>query len=205
MTDPGAWNVRGGPAPVRAGRPVGRRWSRRDRGVSLIEGIAASSVLLFGLLGALQAIIFASRQNSMANRMTRAATLASQVRAGLQAQGRARLVSAQGPLDASRCSSNATVLAHAGGLESLTPAPCVVDLDAYESASAGTNRMIVPSYSAADGELYKRVLVHIVDPNQPGLDSIGVVVSWNDAGAQRFAQQFLGLYDPAVNQTNVEL
>ena len=66
------------------------------RGMSLIEGMISMAVLVIGILGALQGIMFASQQNGVAARLARASSMAAQVRAGIEAQGFARLLA--GPI-----------------------------------------------------------------------------------------------------------
>jgi len=178
---------------------------RPARGFSLVEGMVTAAVLAVGILGALQGMIVASQQNSIAYRMTRATVVAAQVRAGLLGQSRARLTSATGPLLPSRCTSDAAVKARAGGLEAMVPAPCIIDLDAFDlGTAAGTDAVIVPGFTAADRDVYSRVLVWTTDAAN-GLDTIGVVVSFRAAGQRRFHQQFAVVYDPSVSQVGVEL
>ena len=66
------------------------RLSRSDRGVTLVEGMAASAVLLIGLIGVIQGIGVASLQNSLANRMTRGAAISHQTGQGLVIAGRVK-------------------------------------------------------------------------------------------------------------------
>lgn len=208
-------------------RPPSRR---SQRGVTLLEGLVASGVLLAGLVGVLQGVITASRQNSIANRMTRATAIAAQVRATLDAQGRSALFSpatsspaSAGGLFVANCLSNpATLGASAGelldaGLASGTDSTsgtrwtrdCVVDLDAVETAAASANKLF-PGYLAEDSSRYRRVLVLFRTQNaaskQKG-EQVAVVVSWNELGQRRFVRQFIGFYDTgdSGNATNTEI
>ncbi len=193
---------------------------RAPRGVSLIEGLAASAVLLLGLVGVLQGVVFASTQNSMAGRLTRAGAINQQMIAGLQSRGRARLVdAATGIFKSGTCitapPSNSTVL-QGGTVEAvgdLYPKPpglaapvvgCYVDLDAYDTAATAANK-IMPGYDAVDASVFKRSIVYFADPADTALSWVGVVTSWKDGGRIRTMEQFFTLYDPAVNQTGVEL
>jgi hypothetical protein len=195
------------------------RRARAWRGVSLIEGMTASVVLLIGLLGVFQGIIVASRQNSMANRATRAAGIASQVRVALDSMGRARLLGPMGNagiLIGGDCNPAGEVAELAGGLANVAPGNddnwlvrCVFDFDAYERTAVGPNRM-VPGYSETDAELFRRILVVIAANDRlTGVQThqIAIVVSWSEMGQRRFVRQYVGFYDPgtAGNQSFVEI
>ncbi|WP_426749359.1 type IV pilus modification PilV family protein [Myxococcus sp. Y35] len=172
-----------------------------QRGATLIEGMAAAAILAFGISGVFGGLLFASQQNAAANRLSQASAIAAQVRAGLQLQGRARLFADTGPLSNARCSGAAETLELAGGLSSL-PDACVVDLDAYESATADPLLRVVPGYSDEERDAYRRVLVWT--PTQ-AIDSVAVVVSFRSAGQRKYVKQFVGLYNPAENGAGVEL
>jgi hypothetical protein len=184
-----------------------------QRGVSLIEGMTASVVMLIGLMGVFQGLIVASRQNAMANHATRASGVASQVRGGLDALGRSRVLSL---LSGSRCTTKSDVLELAGGMESLKPESadpwtvrCILDFDEYELTAYGADRLL-PGYAASDMGSYRRVLV-LIERRDAEADvtvhEVTVVVSWTEMGQRKFARQYLGFYDPGPfgNRTNVEL
>jgi Tfp pilus assembly protein PilW len=196
-----------------------RRNRARQRGVSLIEGMTASVVLLIGLMGVFQGIVVASRQNSMANRATRASGVASQVRVALDTLGRARVIGSPespGMLSGAGCTANDEVRALAGGMESLEPGTgdawsvrCIFDLDAYETEAAASQKLL-PGYSASDFDHYRRVLVVIEKPDEltgVAIHQVTVVVSWLEMGRRRFVRQYFGFYDPGPfgNETNVEI
>lgn len=187
------------------------------RGVSLIEGMTASAVLLFGLIGVLQGVIFASTQNSMAGRMTRASAIGKQLSTSLQLRGRSVLVdTANGLLNPTYCTATpATALQKAAGdlypsspLLSTLPGytACFVDLDAYETANSGTPaKLILPRWDPQDARQFKRTLVFFSNPADTSVSYVGVVVSWNEQGRTHTIDQFFSLYDPAINQVGVEL
>ncbi|MBU8894407.1 prepilin cleavage protein [Corallococcus sp. H22C18031201] len=176
------------------------RRSAARRGVTLIEGLAASAILALGISGAFGGLVLASQQNTSAGRLSQASAIAQQVRAGLQMQGRARLLATTGPMHASRCSSVATVRELADGLETL-PGACVIDLDAFEDAAPDVSDL-VPGYAPEERELYRRVLVWTTLTD---IDTVAVVVSFRSGGSRRFVKQFVALYNPAVNGAGVEL
>lgn len=195
------------------------RRARAQRGVSLIEGMTASVVLLIGLVGVFQGIIVASRQNSMANRATRAAGIASQVRVALDTAGRGRLIGTPGNpgiLAGSECSPGEDVKALAGGLESLSPGTgdawavrCIFDLDAHEKTVTAAQKLM-PGYAALDWETFRRVLVVIEKPDEMSgvqMHQVAIVVSWSELGQRRFVRQYIGFYDPGPfgNETFVEI
>ena len=199
-------------------RPV-RRNRAAPRGVSLIEGMTASVVLLIGLVGVFQGILVASRQNAMANHATRASGIASQVRVALDTLGAARVIGNArhaGLLSGDACNASDEVRALAGGMELLSPTrgdawrvSCIFDLDAYEKASLPANRLL-PSYADSDMNRYRRVLVVIEKPDEltgVAVHEVTVVVSWKELGQRRFVRQYFGFYDPGSfgNGTNVEI
>ncbi|WAM27825.1 type IV pilus modification PilV family protein [Myxococcus sp. NMCA1] len=179
--------------------PASRR--AHMRGATLIEGMAAAAILAMGISGVFGGLIFASQQNAAANRLSQASAIASQVRSGLQLQGRSRLFAGAGPLSSARCAGAAETLELAGGLSTL-PDACVVDLDAFETATGDPLLRVVPGYSPEESEHYRRVLVWT--PAQ-AIDSVAVVVSFRSAGQRRYVKQFVALYNPAENGAGVEL
>ncbi len=198
-----------------------RRNRAASRGVSLIEGMTASVVLLIGLVGVFQGIVVASRQNSMANQATRASGIASQTRMALDSLGRARAIGTPqlpGILSGSACTATPEVKALAGGLENLKPETgeqwtvrCIFDLDAYEKASLPANRLL-PGYPDADANRYRRIVVVVEKPDKEtsvAVHQVTVVVSWTELGRRRFVRQYFGFYDydpgPFGNGTNVEI
>ncbi|MCY1080582.1 type IV pilus modification PilV family protein [Archangium lansingense] len=202
---------------------ISRRLVRRNRaaqrGVSLIEGMTASVVLLIGLVGIFQGLLVASRQNIMANQATRASGIASQVRVSLDTLGWARVIGTAarpGLLSGEGCDANEEVRALAGGLESLEPTEddawrvsCIFDLDAYEKAAQPADRLL-SSYAADDMTHYRRVLV-VIDKEDEAtgvtINQVTVVVSWMELGKRRFVRQYFGFYDsgPFGNETYVEI
>lgn len=179
--------------------PSSRR-PRPPRGVSLIEGMAASAVLLIGLVGVLQGILVASRQNSMANRMTRAGTIAHQIRSQLQARGLTRLQST-GPLAAGTCASDP--VKSLGGEASTADNACVIDLDAFDQTASVADVLAQTGYLGGEDERkYRRVLVRF---NQTDIVSLAVVVSYEDAGIRKFVTEYVGLYKSAQNNAGADL
>ncbi|HET9451112.1 MAG TPA: prepilin cleavage protein [Aggregicoccus sp.] len=179
------------------------RKGSRARGMSLVEALAASAILLIGLTAALQGVLTASRQNAMAGRMARGDSVAQQVRASLESLGRDRVAALFAD-----CATDAEVLALAGGLQSLPAseaAVCVVDLDAHDDAPTAASPVLVPGYLARNRELLRRVLVRIRPVGDTSAEQVAVVVSWRDLAQRQFLPLFLGLYDPAVNDARVEI
>lgn len=197
-------------------RPV-RRARTAPRGVSLIEGMTASVVLLIGLVGVFQGILVASKQNIMANQATRASGIASQVRVALDTLGWARVIGTAdrpGLLVGQRCNASAELWELTDGMENYKPGKdeswrvrCVFDLDAYEQTAAPSLRLL-PGYAASDLRHYRRVLV-VVDKLDEGvtINQVTVVVSWVELGKRRFVRQNFGFYDsgPFGNETYVEI
>ena len=171
----------------------------RPRGFSLIETMIALAVLTIGLLGAMQATIVISGSNSGASKMTRATAVASQVRAALEARKREGLIE-DGFFDT--CATDLDD--RAGGLTGLTTpfsTSCVVDLDDYDA----NNPPIVPGYSTADAEVFRRLVVRISDSRDTTVDLLGVVVTWNDGSRLMTHRQVVGLYNRTTISASTEL
>jgi Tfp pilus assembly protein PilW len=197
---------------------LSRRRAAPRRGVSLIEGMVASVVLLIGLVGVFQGIMVASQQNTLANLTTRGAGVAAQARVVLDVMGPERVLGrtpgTDGLLKDNECTNSASVKALAGGLESVAPTAdwrvrCVFDLDAYEKARQPADQLM-PGYAQADADRFRRVLVWISRREGDfNVDEVAVVVSWNEVGRRRFVKQFLSFYDassgPYGNNMHVEL
>lgn len=178
-----------------------RNRRKHQRGVTLLEGLMSSLILLAGLVGVMQGIIYASRQNSTANKMTRAGAVATQIRSSLMAQGADRLDGTNGLF--ANCSADATILSYTDGMGSVTDVtPCVADIDAFDTTNTDMTREIMPGYSTADGALYKRVAVRF----RNGTTTVGaaVVVSWLDNGVRRFHHQYVSFY-PTANFKGIDL
>lgn len=205
---------------TRTRRPRGRVG---QRGMSIIEGLMASLVLLLGMLGVIRGIVVASQQNTMANLMTRAGAITSQVRVGLENQGRDRLINGPLPLFAGgNCMApNAPNATLAGGLEDTTLANdvtagwtrlCIVDFDAAEDARAANDK-IVSGYAPDDRTSYRRFVVlfqtndTVTDPETGQVrtvraNQVAIVVSWMAAGQRVFSRRFVGFYDSGATNGN---
>lgn len=199
-----------------------RARNRGPRGVTLLEGMIASGVLLIGLMGVFTGVVASSKQNSVANRMTKAAAIAAQVATGLQAQGTRKLVNTI--MQSGNCKTTGTFIDKYA--DKLTNAPveplatiCVTDLDAYDNIgpnASGTDptapNQVVPVYHPKDAEIFRRLLVVSFDPPDPetGLPPfvvVTVVVSFQVGmgDARGSYRHTVGFYNPAVNQTNIEI
>lgn len=193
----------------------------RQRGVSLIEGLFASLVLLLGLVGVLQGILHASRQNSVANKMVRAGAIAHRVRAALITQGPTVLRS--GMLDGTNCTSgnfstkadlldgytssnlnNPPMTTCTGTSSCVTTtmsltATCVVHLSGeggVDTATTGAT-MLIGDLRSFDKDTFNVALVRF-DNSNGRTDGVNIVVSWLDGGQRRFHTQFVAFYDTTV-------
>jgi type II secretory pathway pseudopilin PulG len=177
---------------------------RSQRGVTLIEGMAAAVIFAVGVVGAFAGIMMASGQNTSANRLAVAHGIARQVRYGLESQGYRNLTQGTGLLTSARCTTDSNVRdGLTGGLGQLTSQSCVIDLDAFEDASSPEND-IVPAYSPELRAGYRRVLVWQQDP-QTNIASVLIVVSFGDTLGRRFVRHSAALYNPSNNQARVNL
>lgn len=186
--------------------------SHSTRGVSLIEGMIATMVLLVGMVGVLQGLAIASAQNSIANRHTRASIIAQQLATAIEQQGRARLLATSGLFATGQCASTVpgAIAPYIGDLAPLPPSlsaqgftaagTCYVDFDALGAAY----RDMTPGYGTQDDATYRRVVVVFQHPTVPDIIYVGVNVGWRDAGQVRIVKRFTAVYDTTTNQTNLE-
>ncbi len=190
----------------RAHRP-----SRGARGVTILEGLIAGGVFVVGIVGILNALIFAAGQNANALKAVRASAITAQIRSSLVNIGYEQLVTAPNLL-AQACSTDAEVLALAGGLETIgadategREAACVIDLDAIDVPAEGYT-VVQPGYSEEDRRTFRRILVVFQHPRTATTDySVGVVVSWRAAGFQKTLNEFVFIPDPDSNDTGIEV
>lgn len=191
---------------------------RNRRGVTLLEGMISTVILLTGIVGVLQGILIASQQNAMANRQTRASIIAAELLAAVEAQGRARSLATGGLFDPSTCvgygSLPAAVQPMVGDLNpapaSLTAASpglgwsagnvsrCYIDFDA-SSFTTLTN-----GYTASDDQTYTRIVGVFRNTSNPEVLFVGVNVAWRDGGQLRMVKRMTAIYDTTTNQTNLE-
>ncbi len=183
-----------------------RTQPRSARGMSLIEGMISMGVLVIGILGALQGILFASQQNAVASRLARGTSMAAQIRLGLESQGRAKLKLPGGAIGSS---SNCIPFASASTpLKALTDGlavsgSCILDVDAFDKTAPAIDRL-VGNYNFAEdfhGALgnFRRVVVYL--PNV-STDAFAVIVSTSDTGRRVFVKQFVALYDSSPTTGN---
>lgn len=189
---------------------------RGPRGVTLLEGLISSVVLLIGLVGVIQGVLVAALQNSMANRHTRASVIAQEMLGSLERQGRGRLLATSGLLGGASCTATpgAALAPYTGGLETIPStltgfSACVVDLDTVAGSDAAV-RALTPGYLTTtepgdDDDVFTRVVAAYTNATDTEITWVGVAVSWREAGRVRTVKRFTALYDTAVNQTNVEL
>lgn len=146
-----------------------RRLSRR-RGMTLVEGMISTGVLIIGMIGAFQGIIFASQQNAVAARLSRGTAMATQIRHSLERHSRNKMVQPTGLFgDPGKCvAPSATHLALTDGASGVgVPGTCVVDLDVIDT-SMGPDKVVgkydlAEDYNGGRG-FYKRLLVYVPGP-----------------------------------------
>jgi hypothetical protein len=200
------------------------------RGVSLIEGMISAVVLAIGMTAAVQGVLFASAQNSIATKMTRMAAVGHQVRAGLQNMGlaavRAKLTG--GTMTGGACktrtfaSSDAVFQGSAGafgiddGLVAALPSAgatvCIINLDDYDKnvvpAASCKNDCVVPRYDwNNDGALFKRMLVLVGPPSGDanGATTAYIVVTARGAGRKLAHRQTFSFFDYGAQGNNAGL
>ena len=181
------------------------------RGMSLVEGMISMGVLVIGILGALQGILFASQQNAVASKLARATSMAAQIRLGIESQGRVKL---KAGMLTSSCTAVGSVSATIAGLldgmaASTVTGACVVDVDAWDNAAATIDKLVGNYNFAQDFKgnagPFRRLIVYLPTATA---DDFAVIVSVPDTGRRVFVRQFVGLYDSSVatgNGTGVSL
>lgn len=197
---------------------------RAPRGVTLIEGLMASMVLLVGMVGVLQGVLFASQQNTFAQRQLRASLIANETLTALRTVGWSRLNHTTGIFQANCMASVPTAFVpFTKGLHAAVPpnvpgtfSICTVDLDTV-AAGNPTVRAMTAGYQMNDAtvfgeedDLFTRVLIayrNTAAANAPNsaVNYVTVVVSWRALGEVKSVVQSTALYDPARNESNVEL
>ncbi len=182
---------------------------RRARGVTLIEGLISTVILLTGLVGVFQGILVASSQNSMANRRTRATFMAAELASSLELVGRERLFGPGGLFTAAHCTAGyPSTLDKFRGDFTGVPANmaaltvCYIDFDTV--ALLPDFNKLTPAYTEADGQIFKRVLAIYTDPAQADVTYIGINVGWREMGGGRVVERFSAFYNTNINQTNLE-
>lgn len=187
--------------------------NRSRRGVSLIEGLVSTVILLTGMVGVLQGLMIASVQNTMANRHARASIIAQELMGSIEQQGKARLTGTGGLFASAQCvafgSLSANTKLFKGDLNPMpaslttlgfTTAPCFVDFDSLGSSFT----MVTPGYDSSDDTVYTRLIAVYVHPTNPAVMYVGVNVGWKDGGKVRIVKRFTAIYDTTTNQTNLE-
>lgn len=179
------------------------------RGVTLIEGLASSVILLIGMVGVLQGILIASLQNSMANRRTRASVIAAELAGALENEGRERLFASGGVLESAHCTATyPSALDDFRGDFTGVPSNltgfsvCYVDLDAL--VAGGLFPRLTPAYSPNDQQVFSRLLAVYFNPSDAEITYVGINVGWREAASPRVVERFTALYSTQVNQTNLE-
>lgn len=173
--------------------------------MSLIEGMISMAVLVIGILGALQGILYASQQNAVAARLARATSMAAQIRMGIESQGRAKLKLGSGAI------GNSAICIPVGtdaALDALTDGlavagSCTVDVDVFDAGAAQIDKL-VGNYNFGEdysggGAQFRRVVVYL--PNTSA-DAFAVVVSTRETGRRIFVKQFVALYDSSPTTGN---
>lgn len=175
----------------------------RERGVSLIEGMVASGVLLIGMIGVFQGLGAASKQNALAEKVSRQTAVAKQMRMALQNAGREQIK------NRFLCSGNwvpkyfsPSEFINTGGANSLTdsvgtwkddtgntmPPPVAYALDAQTTEMTATTpaAAMVPGYVYTDD--YNKFQRYVIwqpsvdfatacGPNAPTIERLLVVVT----------------------------
>lgn len=176
---------------------------RGQRGVTLIEVMAASVVMLIGVLGLLSAHITAATQNFSAARHARAVAIAEDVTAAVARwqYNDARIANSNTANDASVIESGR-----------MYAAPVAADFDTDLNAAAVGAAPVLSNASldfntdGANDPDFQRFLT--VAPMMDAAGNVigrqvGVVVAWQDGAAWRQYVRFTAKYDPSLNLATI--
>jgi hypothetical protein len=188
------------------------------RGVTLLEGMISTVILLVGMVGVLQGVAIASQQNAIANRHMRASIIANELIAGIEQNGRARNIAAGGLFVSPQCQPTIPMAAvpFTGELQPMPAsfgagaAPmlgwgaatnvCFIDFDSLAPAL----KAITPGYTADDDTTYTRLVGVFTHATNTEVTYVMVNVGWRDAGQVRIVKRVTAIYNTAVNGTNLE-
>lgn len=182
------------------------------RGQTLLEGLVSSLILVIGVTFVLQAVLVSTAQNAGAGKLTEAASIANQMVASLERYDLRQLKNESGGLLAGGNCVSGVPLSYVGGLDgvtnitggnklclsgtcttsNVTAAPCVVDLDAYDTGAAA-NRKLVPGYDTTRSTVYKRMAVVFDDFAASRTVQVTVVVSFMELGQRRFVRRVVDM------------
>ncbi len=187
------------------------------RGVTLIEGMIATVILLVGMVGIFQGMLVASVQNSMANRRTKATGLASELLAAIDRKGFTWVNNLN-------CTSTNTAPTTLGPTGSTVPfvtnkvqtsfspftTVCFIDVEKGDAAALMIQPLTPSFTSSPTDSLQFRRLVTIYrgapasSQDYNGMLYVAVSVEWREGGSARVVEKLTALNDTSVNQTNIE-
>lgn len=177
-----------------------KRRRPNQRGVSLLEGMMASLVLLFGLVGVLNGVIFAMRQNSTATKMVRAGAIATRVRASLTNQGAERVRANTSGSCTTGLFSDTTQQQYLDGFTAASVSGytlCAMNLGNFEDSSTPATT-VDSSTRAHDREVFQVMLVRFDNSTTNRTEGVTIIVSWLDGLTRRSHSQYVAFYDPTV-------
>lgn len=199
---------------------VASRRFKHQRGVTLLEGMMASLVLLLGLVGVLQGVIFASRQNATANKIVRAGAIATRIRAALMVQGPA--IFNANAVTSTNCTSanfsNAAIQPYLDGFTATsgngttsyfcspssgcktvtqTYTTCVMNLGVFEESATAANMIAGARRGAPDDKDLFRVFLIRFNDSSGVTQGANIVVTWLEAGTPRSHVQHVVFNNPS--------
>lgn len=185
------------------------------RGVTLIEGMVATMILLIGLVGIFQGMIVASSQNASANKRTRAASIAAELTSAAEMYGRTNTVglvtlSSVPTGAATPANTNLMSSRHEAAFKSIFDpvAATGVTLKYYfpDSTNPGTLpvnalQSRTPAFTAEDDKVFQRM---VATYTANGVTYVMVAVAWNDTGFVKTVTRTTAFYDSTANLTGIE-
>ena len=188
--------------------------TRSRRGVTLIEGMIATVILLVGMVGVFQGMLVASVQNSMANRRTKATGVASELLGAMDRKGYAwvNALSCTGTSPPSALGPTGSTIPYIPNKVVSTFSPyttvCYIDLE-KGGTEATPLTLLTPSFGAEDARLFRRLVTVYRGAPASSNDYYGVIyvavsVEWREGGSARVVEKLTAMNDTSVNQTNIE-
>lgn len=188
---------------------------KNRRGVTLIEGMVATMILLIGMVGIFQGLIVASTQNASANKRTRAASIAAELTSAVEQYGRINTVAllnlstvptgAATPANTNQMSSR-----HEAAFKSVYDPIAATGVtlkyffpDSTSPGVAPSNQLQsrTPAFTTEDDKVFQRMVATYTANN---VTYVMVVVAWNDTGFVRTVTRSTAFYDSTANLTGIE-
>lgn len=180
---------------------------RSRRGVTLIEGMVATMILLIGMVGIFQGMVIASTQNASANKRTRASAIANELVGAVDQYGRRQMLNLAGYVPAGvdkPANSNVLSTAQKAALAAdLSGRLFFPDSEIVGELAANELQRRTPGFTVEDDKTFQRLVAISGDQNSP-MVTVVVRVAWNEAGNVKTVTRTTAFYNSSANLTGIE-